>query len=174
MKFLPSRGADKAATAAAGTSATTGTAEQLVKKYMLASLPLGLVPIPLIDVAALTVVQLGLLSKLASLYKVDFSEQLATSLIGSLVGSGGSMLASRMSRRVLLRLIPGPGWIAGFASTSVFAGAATFAVGKVFIQHFESGGTFLTFDPDKVRDYYASQFTQGTAAVVETFAGVRP
>ena len=28
-------------------------------------------------------------------------------------------------------------------------------MGKVFIQHFESGGTFLDFDPDKVRSYFS-------------------
>ena len=38
----------------------------------------------------------------------------------------------------------------------VIAGAA-YAVGKVFIQHFASGGTFLTFDPEKVRAHYAGR-----------------
>jgi uncharacterized protein (DUF697 family) len=90
------------------------------------------------------------------------------------MGSGGAVLASTFSRRTLAKLIPGVGWVAAAASGALFAGAATFAVGRVFIQHFESGGTFLTFDPDKVRDYYASQFAQGTTEVKETFAGVRP
>ena len=47
------------------------------------------------------------------------------------------------------------GTIASGVSTAVFAGASTFAVGKVFIEHFESGGTFLTFDPERVLEYYA-------------------
>jgi len=36
--------------------------------------------------------------------------------------------------------------------------ASTWATGKVFIRHFESGGTFLDFDPGKARAYYAEQF----------------
>jgi hypothetical protein len=32
---------------------------------------------------------------------------------------------------------------------------------KVFIQHFESGGTFLDLDPDKVREYFKAQFEEG-------------
>jgi hypothetical protein len=41
------------------------------------------------------------------------------------------------------------------------AGAATYAVGKVFIQHFESGGTLLNFNPDSVRDYYKQELQKG-------------
>ena len=47
------------------------------------------------------------------------------------------------------------------------AGASTYAVGKVFVQHFESGGTFLNFDPEDVRDYYAEQFEKGKAAAAK-------
>ena len=43
----------------------------------------------------------------------------------------------------------------------VLAGAATYAVGKVFIQHFESGGTFLNFNPESVRGYYEAMFKEG-------------
>ena len=43
----------------------------------------------------------------------------------------------------------------------VFAGASTYAIGKVFIQHFESGGTFLDFEPAKVRAYFSQQFDKG-------------
>ena len=165
---------DPAGGAALDRTEATAKAEQLVKKYMLGSLPVGLVPIPVLDVAALTVIQLRMLSRLASLFEVDFSDQLASSLIGSLLGSGGSVLASTAGSRALLHLIPGAGWVVSIASTSVLAGAATFAVGRVFIQHFESGGTFLTFDPEKVRQYYAQQFAQGLAEVRETFVGVKP
>jgi len=45
------------------------------------------------------------------------------------------------------------------------AGASTYAVGQVFIQHFESGGTFLDFDPEKVKGYFAEQFEKGKLAV---------
>ena len=43
----------------------------------------------------------------------------------------------------------------------VINGATTYAVGKVFTQHFESGGTFLTFDAAKVREYFETQFKEG-------------
>jgi hypothetical protein len=42
-----------------------------------------------------------------------------------------------------------------------FAAGLTWAVGRVFIQHFASGGTFLNLDPHQVREYFAKA---GTAA----------
>jgi hypothetical protein len=44
-----------------------------------------------------------------------------------------------------------------------FGAAATYAVGQVFIQHFESGGTFLDFDPDKVREHFRQEFDRARA-----------
>ena len=46
---------------------------------------------------------------------------------------------------------------------------STWALGKVFIQHFESGGTFLDFDPEEVKEYFKAQFEEGreVAATLE-------
>ena len=49
----------------------------------------------------------------------------------------------------------------GRSTMPVFAGASTYAIGQVFIQHFESGGTFLDFEPAKVREYFRRQFGRG-------------
>jgi len=49
----------------------------------------------------------------------------------------------------------------------VVSGAFTYAIGKVFIQHFASGETFLTFDPEKVRDYYTEMFEEGKKVAAE-------
>jgi uncharacterized protein (DUF697 family) len=61
----------------------------------------------------------------------------------------------------LIKLIPGVGTVAGSISMSVLAGGLTYAVGRVFVQHFESGGTFLDFDPAKVRGEFTKAFEQG-------------
>lgn len=155
------------------TTERRGAAEQTVKRYMITSLAVGLVPVPIVDMAALTAIQLQMLSRLAKRYDVEFSEQLATSVVGSLVGAGSSTLVTTSSHHLLARLLP-PLWLVGATTVAVFAGAATYAVGRTFIQHFESGGTFLTFDPEKVRQYYAEQLDAGAEEVTRTFAGVKP
>jgi hypothetical protein len=45
------------------------------------------------------------------------------------------------------------------------AAAATFALGKVLIEHFEMGGTLLTFDANAVRKHYYDEFTRSNATV---------
>jgi len=46
-----------------------------------------------------------------------------------------------------------------------FSGAATYAIGKVFIRHFESGGTFLDLDTAKVKAYFSEQYDKGKKLV---------
>lgn len=152
-----------------GAGEISGEAEELVSRHMLMALAVGLIPVPVVDIAALIAIQLRMLGRLAVLYDVEFSEQVGRSLIGSLLGAGGSFLATKTTTRFLFRFVPVGGWLAGAVSASVFAGASTYAVGKVFIQHFESGGTFVTFDPEMVRDYYAQQFERGSAEVAKGF-----
>lgn len=47
----------------------------------------------------------------------------------------------------------------------VFSGSATYAIYKVFVQHFESGGTFLDLDPAKVKVYFSEHFAKGKKVV---------
>lgn len=153
---------------------TTARAETIVKRYMLGAVGVGLVPFPLVDMAALVALQLTMLHSLATLYAVEFSSQLGKSVIVSLVGGGVPVALSFQVARVAVKSVPLYGWVAGLISTSLFGGASTYAIGKVFIQHFESGGTFLTFDPQQVREYYAQQFAQGKAEVKKSFVGIKP
>ena len=44
----------------------------------------------------------------------------------------------------------------GVLSMPAMAAAVTWAVGKVFMQHFASGGTLLDFDPEKTRTHFES------------------
>ncbi|HWD07843.1 MAG TPA: DUF697 domain-containing protein [Actinomycetota bacterium] len=145
-----------------------------VTRHMKLALAVGLVPVPLLDFAALAALQLRLVRELAKLYQVDFSAQLGQAAIGALVGGGASTAAAAGVRRLLGRLAGLPFILAGAASTAVFAGASTYAIGRVFMLHFDSGGTLLTFDPERVRGYYTQALAEGREQVERSFAGVRP
>ncbi|MGR9105462.1 MAG: YcjF family protein [Gammaproteobacteria bacterium] len=142
----------------------TGRANKAVRNYTVASVVVGAVPLPVVDLLCLSGLQLKMLHKLSKLYEVQFSEQLGKSLIASLIGGGvplsfSTSLASLV--KSLAKSVPVYGTATGMISVAVFGGASTYAIGKVFIQHFESGGTFLDFDPEQVKDYYAKQFKDG-------------
>ena len=66
------------------------------------------------------------------------------------------------------------GSIVGRLTMPVFAGASTYAIGQVFIQHFESGGTFLDFEPAKVREYFRRQFGRGRDLASEAHGSLAP
>jgi uncharacterized protein (DUF697 family) len=122
---------------------------------------------------ALSGLQLKMLHSLANLYGIDFSENRGKSLIASLLGAGAPLSFSG-NLASLGKTIPFYGHVMGMISLSVLGGASTYAIGKVFIQHFESGGTFLTFEPQKVADYYAQQFEIGKAKINKGSAGIKP
>lgn len=128
---------------------------RLVRKYMLYSAGAGLAPIPCFDLVAVTVLQSRMLKKLCILYGLNYSGERAKSLVAALVGGiYAGLIAGSMAR-----FIPFVGLVS-LAAIPAASGALTYAVGRVFIQHFESGGTFLDFDPAKVRKYFAEQYEQ--------------
>jgi uncharacterized protein (DUF697 family) len=133
-------------------------ANEIVKSYALGSMAVGIViPIPLVDMIALAGVQLKLVHSLANHYEVEFSNELGKSVIAGLLGGSFTVEMSAS----LVKAIPIVGQISGMISTAVIGGGATYAIGKVFIQHFETGGTLLNFDPEAVREYFAEQFEEG-------------
>jgi uncharacterized protein (DUF697 family) len=136
-------------------------AKSLVKKFTIYSFGFGLVPWPVLDVLSITGVQLKMLASMSELYNEPFSRQFARKSMASLIGGIGSQAIGRGVVGSLLKFIPGLGQIAGVVSVSMISAATTYAIGQVFIQHFESGGTFLTFDPERVREYYEQKFKEG-------------
>lgn len=134
----------------------------LVKGYVPWSVGAGLLPMPFIDMVALTAVQLRMLSKLSAMYNVPFMENGVKSIVSSLLGTVistnvGSALGS------LVRIVPLVGPVIGMAAVPGMYSAATYAIGRVFVSHFEAGGTFLDFDPQKTRAYFVAEFEKAKA-----------
>jgi uncharacterized protein (DUF697 family) len=140
-------------------------AERRILRYTSGGMAVGLVPFPLLDLAALTAVQLKMLHSLADIYGVEFKTSLGKSAISSLIGGALPVVAAAPVAASLSKFIPIIGHALSYGSLVVLNGASTYAVGKVFAQHFASGGTLLTFDPEAVRDYFAEQYEKGKEVV---------
>ena len=136
------------------------TSHALVKKYMWWSMGAGLIPVPLVDIATVAGVQLNMLNELSKVYGVKFSKNAGKSIISALIGSLSAEALSKSHLTSMIKSIPVIG-IIGSVSMPLFSGATTWAIGKVFIQHFATGGTFLDFDPKKVKEYFMNMFKQG-------------
>jgi uncharacterized protein (DUF697 family) len=136
-------------------------ARDQIKKHMLGAMAVALIPVPVLDLAAVAGVQIKMLAAMSKIYDVPFKQNRARNIIAALVGSFGASAMGTGLVASAVKLIPVVGQLGGAVAMPLVAGAATYAVGKVFVQHFESGGTFLDFDPEKTREYFAQQLREG-------------
>ncbi|MFA6471878.1 MAG: GTPase [Candidatus Latescibacterota bacterium] len=144
-------------------------AEKIVRNHMLVALGTGIVP-PIIDIVALSGVQIRMLYLLAKNYNLSFNNEWGKSVIGTFIGGYGMAKLATGAVYSLMKFIPGIGQIAAPVSLSVVASASTYALGKVFVKHFESGGTLLDFDPEKMRKYYYEEYEKGVKIAKEQTA----
>ena len=136
------------------------TIDQTIKRHVIYSMVAGAIPVPIVDIAAVTAIQVDLIKELARAYEVDFTEErgkaIATALIGTTVGN----LIGRAGASAI-KAIPGVGTLLGIGSMAAFAGASTYALGKVFEHHFREGGNLFDFDAEKMKDMFRDFFARG-------------
>lgn len=136
--------------------------DMTITKHVGAAMGFGFVPVPVVDFLAITGTQIDLVYRLSRLYDLDFSTNMVRGLLASLLGAAVPLQPALISG---LKLIPGIGTAAGFVAQPALAGATTYAVGKVFVEHFESGGTLLTFDAAKMKAHFERALADGKQVV---------
>jgi uncharacterized protein (DUF697 family) len=136
--------------------------DMTITKHVGAAMGFGFVPVPLVDFLAITGTQIDLVYRLSRIYDLDFSTNVVRGLIASMVGASVPFQPAIVSG---LKLIPGIGTAAGFVAQPALAGATTYAVGRVFVEHFESGGTLLTFDAAKMKAHFERAMADGKQVV---------
>ena len=146
-------------------------AQNIVKANIITSMASGLIPVPLFDMISLTNIQFHLIQTLAEHYQIP-ADNINKSLITSLV-SGSLPVISVLGLSSFIKIIPGIGSLAGSGSVSIISGAISYAVGQVFIRHFEQGGTLEDFDPDSVKEYFNEQFKAGKLIASELIQEIK-
>ena len=141
-----------------------------IKNHVIAAMGIGILPVPGLDLIALTGVQLSLLRKVGRLYGHSLTDEAGKKLLGALLG-GYLPLVVTAPLASLLKFIPGVGVAAGVLAQSTLAGATTYAVGKLFAQHFESGGTFLDVKLSDMSSKFKQQVEEGKAFVQKNVGG---
>ena len=150
------------------------SAQKVVRHNAYWALGAGLIPLPVVDIVALTAVQVKMLKELSDTYKVKFFEDKAKKIISALtVGVGAAGVGGSIARQ-LFRLIPVVGQIVGTIGIPLLAGSMTMAVGNLFIMHYESGGTLLDFDPEKMRSHFQQELAKAKETVGQMAAAGKP
>jgi uncharacterized protein (DUF697 family) len=131
-------------------------ASHLVDRFAVWAGVAGLIPVPVVDVLAVGGLQIQMLRRISQVYELPFSENRGKAVIASIAGTLVPA-TSGIGAASLLKAIPVVGTItAGLVMPALSAGA-TYAIGKAFVQHFESGGTLLDFNPPDYREFIKAQ-----------------
>lgn len=138
------------------------SANSIIKNHMIWSMGAGFIPVPIADLFAVSAIQLDMIRQLCKVYDIDFKQTEGKAMITTLTGSGLARLGARA-----VKFIPGVGSILGGVTMAALSGASTYALGEVFKKHFETGGTFLDFDPERLRKYYNEKFEKGKEVAEE-------
>jgi uncharacterized protein (DUF697 family) len=156
-----------AQTEAASTREPDERAVDIVNLHSKLAVVAGLVPGGLLNFGAILAVQVTMVWRIADTFGQRQGKNRIRGLILSLFGSAVPTLVGGGVMYNIVR-IPAviAGTVAGFVVTPILAYAMTQAIGNTFIMHFESGGTLLTFDAKKFRDYFIKEFQEagGTLA----------
>jgi uncharacterized protein (DUF697 family) len=141
-------------------------ADVVITWHVAASAGAGLIPLPIIDFAAISTVQVTMLALICNIYEQPFSKEALTSIVAGL--AGGAITASQAGPTAIssrLKFIPVIGTLASFLFTPALAGATTYAIGKVFVHHLETGGTVFTFEAKKLKSYMEKSLEEGKKLV---------
>ena len=144
--------ADAATADSVDAAATKSRARKLVERFSLYSGVAGLLPVPVVDVAAVGGVQLQMLRRISQLYDVPFSKNRGKAIMASLAGtmipaSTGLGVAS------MAKSVPVAGTAIGAMTAPALSVGATYVIGMAFVEHFARGGTLLDFDPPDHREF---------------------
>jgi uncharacterized protein (DUF697 family) len=131
-------------------------ARKLVERFSLWSGVAGLLPVPIVDLAAVGGVQLQMLRRLSQIYAVPFSKNRGKAIVASFAGtmipaSTGLGMAS------LMKAVPVAGTAIGALTAPALSVGATYVIGMAFIEHFASGGTLLDFEPPDYQEFIKSK-----------------
>jgi uncharacterized protein (DUF697 family) len=147
------------------TSDISLTPDKIINSSMLLAAGAGAIPLPIWDTAAVTVVQVKMLADLSAHYGVPFKQNLGQNAVAALLGGLAPAMIARGALGSILKGIPGVGSIFGAVLQPAFAAAITYAIGRIFINHYESGGTLLTFSPSKFKDTFTEEVKAGMKKV---------
>ena len=137
-------------------------AERIVRKHMYCSAGIGCVPVPIVSLIGVAGFQAAMIKELSNHYGVKFNDHMVRNLVLALIGTLTHRVVSAGVVGGLFKFIPGfAAAILSVLAVPAVAGGLTYAMGRVFIKHFEDGGTLLDLNVAKTKDFFQSQYKMG-------------
>ena len=131
-------------------------ADSIIKNHVMFATGAGAIPIPLLDFAGVTAVQLDMMKKLTNLYNDNYSENVGKAFIASITSTSLARMGAS-----LIKAIPGIGTALGVVSMSVMSGASTYALGNVITHFLDKGIGLEDINEDLARKVYEENLEKG-------------
>ncbi len=127
----------------------------------------GLGALPVVDLVAVSGVQVKLLHGLAALYGQQWEKNTITEFIG-LMGTGiATSYLTRVVGRTIAKVLPFWGQTVGAVWSASSSGATTYALGKAAVYFFARRKDGLNVDPEIIRRIYSEALARG-ATILKT------
>jgi uncharacterized protein (DUF697 family) len=123
-------------------------ARAIVERHATYSAVGGILPLPIASVAGITTIIIRMVKMLSNLYGVPFERDRARAIVAGLVGGATPTGFAVVTTSTLFFVVPS-GALIGTVVSAVSAIACTRGIGRVFIEHFESGATLDDFRAPK-------------------------
>jgi uncharacterized protein (DUF697 family) len=124
----------------AGVDATQrrSQANSIVERHTAYAAVGGIIPVPIANVASITAVIVRMVKRLSDLYDIPFERDRARAIVVGLMGGAMPTGLGAVTTSTLFYIVPGSGLV-GLAVSSIAAVACTRSIGRVFVEHFETG-----------------------------------
>ncbi len=134
--------------------------DDIIKKHVLMSSGSGLIPLPGLDVAAVTAIQVHMIRELAEAYEKPFEHQKVRSVLSALTFSTIARLFSYGASTLFDPNERFGSWSESLTNAAVM-GFFTGAVGMIYSMHFAEGGTLDDLGVEEFIAYTRKQVKSG-------------
>jgi uncharacterized protein (DUF697 family) len=136
------------------------TIDQIISDHIIFSMVAGAIPIPVLDLVAVSAIQMDMVHKISNIYKKHFDEEIGKSLVTTLLGSAVGTTIGRAGASAM-KVVPVVGTALGIGSQVILSGITTFAIGNIFNLHFKSNKSLSDFRIEDVKDTFDELLRKG-------------
>jgi uncharacterized protein (DUF697 family) len=136
-------------------------AERIISRHAAWATAGGLIPLPLVDIAAVSATQVRLVMALAKLYGAPFSPDMVKACVAAVAGGVSPYAISFGTVSLLFKSVPGAGVAVGLVGMAGLSNLSTRVVGQIFAHHFASGGDVWNADLRALSRTYSDKMAKG-------------
>ena len=140
-------------------------ARDVVRRATYWSIPVGFIPIPILNILCLAAVQIIMVFNLCRIYGIPFEKKSVYAVICALLSATIAGSGSEIIKKFILDGTPVLGTVIALITQPVLCYVATLTIGRVFIVHIESQKDLNNFDVAGHSSFTAQDFNRESKAV---------